>query len=205
MALNDIFGSGPVTAASYVSGVQAAFGPAAFYVLSEYPLSGYASPNYAYAALVTDYTFACGAHLTSGLMAQYTPVYSYELNDPGAPDLFLPPDPNLPDLGDSHAAEIPYLFPAITDPLLGIGAVDFSPTQLQLAATLRAFWTSFAKYGRPLAPRATVWQDYASLSGVLSLLSPSPAMEYGFVADHKCNFWKPLLLQQAGLPPTVPY
>ena len=205
VALDDFVGGGPVTPQSYIDSVNAGFGAAAPAVLAQYPLSAYPSPNYAYAALVTDYTFACGAHLIDGLMSQYVPVYGYELNDPNAPDLFLPFDPNLPNLGDSHASEIPYIFPNITDPLLGLGPVAFTTSQQYLASTMRAFWTSLARYGRPLAPRSGVWPAYASQQAVLSLVPPSPATEYGFVADHKCNFWKPILLTQAGLPSNVPY
>ena len=155
---------------------------------------------------MTDYSFACGGHLLNGLAAQYTPLYSYELNDPNAPDLFLPPDPNLPNLGDSHAAELPYIFPALTDPLFGLGPVQFTPSQAALAKGMRASWTSLATYGRPLNPRGGAWLRYSTAQdGVLSLVPPSPRMGYTFVADHHCDFWKPVILFQAGLPGTVPY
>ena len=206
VALNDFFGTGPLTADEYTATIEASFGTLASAVLAEYPLANYASPNYAYAALVTDYSFACGGHLLNGLAAQYTPVYSYELNDPNAPDLFLPPDPNLPDLGDSHASELPYLYPALTDPLFGLGPVKFTPSQAALAKGMRASWTSLATYGRPLNPRGGAWLRYSTAQdGVLSLVPPSPRMGYGFVEDHNCDFWKPVILFQAGLPGTVPY
>ncbi len=220
VGLDDFVGGGAVTPASYTSGINAAFGSFASQVLAEYPLSNYSGPaypcavagnpsacvaNYAYAALVTDYTFACGAHLLNSLLSQYTPVYSYELNDPNAPDEFLPYDPNLPNLGDSHAAEIPYFWPNITDPLLGLGPVPFSPHQLTLASTMRSFWTGLARYGRPLAPRAGVWQPYGAANTVLSLVPPAPVPETNFVTAHKCTFWKPFLLMEAGLPSTTPY
>ncbi len=223
VGLNDFVGGGPLTLTSYPQAVQGAFGNFASVVLGVYPAAKYSGPaypcavttganpataceaNYAESALVTDYTFACGAHLLSSLMSQYTTVYSYELNDPHAPDQFLPFDQYLPNLGDSHAAEIPYIFPLITDPLLGLGPVSFSTQQQYLASTMRSYWTSLARYGRPLAPRAGVWQPYNAGQAVLSLLPPAPAQESNFVAAHNCNFWKPVLLMQAGLPSTTPY
>ena len=215
--LDILLGQPPYTAATYASAVRSGFGSLAQAVLAQYPVSNYegpayacsagldCGPGYAFSALVTDYTFACGAHLLSSLMAQSTTVYSYELNDPHAPDLFLPPISALPNLGDSHASEIPYIFPAITDPLLGLGPVAFTAPQAQLASTMRAFWTSLSHYGRPLAPRATIWQPYNTQSQVLSLLPPAPVAETNFVAVHHCSFWKPVLLRQAGLPGSTPY
>ena len=199
----DDFLTGVETPATYMAAVDAQFGSLAPAVLAQYPLSAYPSPDYALAALVTDYSFACGAHLLNSLAAQHTTVYSYELSDPNAPDLFLPPDPNFPVLGDSHAADLPYLFPQLVG-FFGKPAA-FTQSQLYLASTMRAFWTSLATYGRPLAPRSGVWQPYNSAGTLLSLIPPAPAQESNFVTAHNCAFWKPVLLMQAGLPPTTPY
>ena len=142
----------------------------------------------------------------NALAAQYTPVYSYELNDPNAPDIFLPFDPNMPNTGDSHASELPYLYPTLQSPLFGKGPAQFTPQQQVLAKGMRAMWTSFARYGRPLNPRGGIWQRFNVASDeVLSLVPPSPNEYSGFVAGHQCLFWKPLLLQRAGLPGGVPY
>ena len=217
VGIDELLGQPVTTAASYMSAVQAAFGSFGMAVLAQYPVSNYESaafpctqgydcgPSYAYAALVTDYSFACGAHLLNSLLAQSTTVYSYELNDPHAPDLFLPPEPAIPDLGDSHASELPYIWPDLADPLLGLGPEAFSRPQLQLASSMRAFWTSLARHGRPLAPLATTWQAYNVQNQVLSLVPPAPALESNFVAAHHCAFWKPVLLGEAGLPASTPY
>jgi para-nitrobenzyl esterase len=206
VALDDLLGGGKpsVTAASYLASVSTTFGSAAPAVLAQYPISAYPSAEYAYAALVTDSTFACGAHLLNGLIAQYATLYSYELNDPHAPDLFLPFDPDLPNLGDSHAAELPYLFPALNDPLFKLGPYVFSPSQAYLASTMRAFWTSLARTGHPVAPRSGVWQPYGVGNLVLSLVPPAPVLESNFVAAHHCAFWNPILLSEAGLPADTP-
>ncbi len=217
IGIDELLGEPVLTAATYMSDVASAFGSFGMAVLAQYPVSAYegaaypctqgydCGPSYAYAALATDYSFACGAHLLNSLLAQLTTVYSYELNDPHAPDLFLPHEPAIPNLGDSHASELPYLWPRLTDPLLGLGPEAFSPPQLQLASSMRAFWTSLARYGRPLAPLATTWQPYNAQNLVLSLVPPAPALESNFVTAHHCAFWKPVLLGQAGLPASTPY
>jgi len=221
VGLNELLGAGPVTPATFTSMVTNAFPAQASTILSTYSLGNYSGPafpcnaasgiatacqaNYAYSAVVTDYTFACGAHLLNAIMSPYTPIYSYELNDPNAPDEFLPFVPDLPNLGDSHAAEIPYLWPNIADPLLNLGPVTFSTRQLTLAATMRSFWTGLARYGRPLAPKSGLWQAYKTQAQVLSLTPPAPVPESNFVAAHNCLLWKPVLLQAAGLPASTPY
>ncbi len=217
VGLDELLGEPVLTQATYMSMVDSAFGSFGPAVLAQYPASAYVGaafpctqgyvcgPSYAYAALVTDYSFGCGAHLLNALLAQSTTVYSYELNDPHAPDLFLPPEPAIPNLGDSHASELPYVWPDLTDPLLGLGPVAFTRPQLQLASSMRAFWTSLAHYGRPLAPLATTWQPYNTQGLVLSLVPPAPALESNFVTAHHCAFWKPVLLGEAGLPGSTPY
>ena len=218
VSIDELLGEPVMTSASYMDAIDAAFGSFGLAVLAQYPVSNYENtaayactagydcgPSYAYAALVTDYTFACGGHLLNSLLAQKTTVYSYELNDPHAPDLFLLPEPGIPNPGDSHASELPYIFPDLSDPLLGIGPEAFTTPQLQLASSMRAYWTSLARYGRPLAPLATTWQPYNTQGLVLSLVPPAPALESNFVAAHHCAFWKPVLLMQAGLPGSTPY
>ncbi len=205
--LDEVLGAPAYTPATLQSTVLsqfgASFGAAA---LAQYPVYDYVNADYDYAALITDSGFACGGHLVSSLLAQYVPVYSYELNDPNAPDLFVPFDPNVPDAGDSHASELPYLWPLLQSSLFGKGVAQFTQAQQYLAQDMRASWTSFARYGRPLNPRGGLWLPYTTASdNVLSLVPPSPRNGSGFTADHHCGFWEPLLLQQAGLPNSVPY
>jgi len=205
-ALNDLFGTGPVTTADYPTALQTAYGSLASSVAAAYPLSNFASANYAYSATVTDSGFACGAHMVTAQLAQYVPVYGYELNDPNAPDLFLPNDPNLPNTGDSHASELPYLFPTLQSSLFGKGPAQFTSTQLALAKTTRASWASFARYGRPLSATGGAWVSYnASSKYIQSLISPSPHAYSGFVANHQCDLWKAGLFSAAGLPSNAPY
>ena len=203
---DEILAGTPWSAAQYYSLIQGTAGSYAPQIEAEYPLQDYPNPGYATAALATDYAFSCGAVLLDALIAQYTTLYTYELTDPNVPNIFLPYDPNMPSLGDSHAAELPYLFPAFKNTFLNLGPAQFSPSQLNLAAGMRASWTSLARYGRPLNPRGGAWQPYSVGShNFLSLRSPSATMEYGFFQFHNCGFWGPLLLDEAGLPPGTNY
>lgn len=204
---NDLLGTGPFTANEYFSLVyNLAGGSFGQQVLATYPVSAYPSPNYAVASVATDYAFSCGAVLADALLSKYVPVYSYELNDPNLPNIFLPPDPYMPSLGDPHAGELPYLFPAFRNEFLNLGPANFSPAQLVLTRTMRANWAALARYGRPISPGGGIWPRYSlTTHAKYSLVAPSPSTYTGFLADHKCDFWLPFLLQQAGLPAGVPY
>jgi para-nitrobenzyl esterase len=204
--LGEVLGAQPYTPSSLAAAVDSQFGTMAPAVLAEYPVANYYTPDYDYAALITDSGFACGAHLVNSLLAQYVPVYSYELTDPNAADLFLPYDAYMPVTGDMHASELPYIWPLLQSSLFGKGVAQFTQPQQVMAKGMRAAWTSFARYGRPLDPTGGYWPAYTTAGdNVQSLNPPSPATGSSFVADHNCDFWKSLLLQQAGLPGTVPY
>ena len=203
---DEILAGQPWSAAQYYALINGTAGSYAPQVEAQYPLFQYTNPGYATAALATDYAFSCGAVILDALISQYTTLYTYELTDPNVPNVFLPYDPNMPSLGDSHAAELPYLFPQFKNTLLGLGPAQFSPGQLNLAAGMRASWTGLAKYGRPLNPRGTAWLPYTVAShDFLALAAPSPATEYTFFDFHKCSFWGPYLLGEAGLPPNTAY
>jgi para-nitrobenzyl esterase len=196
----------PWSAADYTNLIDSTAGTYAAQVEAEYPLDAYSNPGYATAALGTDYAFSCGAVVLDALIAKYTTLYTYELTDPNVPNIFLPYDPNMPSLGDSHAAELPYLFPTFKNTFLGLGPAQFSPAQQNLAAGMKASWTALAKYGRPLNPRGIPWQPYSVAShDFLALASPSPTEENYFFSFHKCSFWGPYLLNEAGLPPNTQY
>ena len=203
---DEVLSGQPWSTAGYYAAAQQTAGADAAQAEALYPLGNYSNPGYATAALVTDYAFACGAVVLDALIAQHTTLYSYELTDANVPNVFLPYDPNMPSLGDSHAAELPYLFPAFKNTLLNLGPAQFTPSQLNLAAGMRASWTSLARFGRPLNPRGGAWQPYSVAShDFLALHAPSATMEYGFYQFHNCGFWGPLLLAEAGLPPNTSY
>jgi para-nitrobenzyl esterase len=197
---------GGYTTAEYdaiVEGVAGSFTPQ---VLAQYPVSAYPSPNYAVSAVATDSTFSCTALLLDALLAQYTPTYAYEFNDVNPPNILLPPDPYLPNIADSHAIELDYLFPQYKNITLNLGPAVFIPAQLDLGAGMRAAWTSFARYGRPLNPRGGAWPRYsAAARSFVSLIAPSQQADSAFFADHQCAFWEPFILDEAGLPANTQY
>jgi para-nitrobenzyl esterase len=176
--------SGPVTAETYAAAIQATLGiPAAFVPLfvAQYPLADYESPDLALAALGTDGIFACNALQVDRWVSQFVPTFAYEFNDENAPELFLPPV-SFP-YGAAHASELQYLF----DLRSTVPAPPLDAAQEQLSAAMVASWTTFARTGDPDAG----WPPFAE-DAIESLVPPTPTVETGFAADHKCAFWDSL-------------
>jgi para-nitrobenzyl esterase len=197
---------GPYTTQEYIDFVDGIAGSFAPQVLAEYPVSSFPNPGYAVAAVGTDGGFACNALILDALLSKYTATYAYELNDPNAPNVFLPTDPYMPSIGDAHATEMPYLYPTYKNQVLDLGTAQFSPSQLSLASGMQSAWTSLDKYGRPLAPRGGAWPRYVTAQhNFVSLVPPSWQTRTIFAQDHKCSFWGPALLQLAGLPADTQY
>jgi len=177
---------GPVTAAGYPAAIQATLGiPAALVPLfvAVYPLTDYPSPDLALAALGTDAIFACNARFVEHLVSAFVPTYAYELNDENAPQRFLPPV-SFP-YGAAHASEIQYLFnlPAT------VPAPPLDAGQEQLSDAMVSAWTTFARTGAP----GDGWPRFdPALDDMESLVPPSPLVETGFAAFHKCAFWDSL-------------
>jgi para-nitrobenzyl esterase len=176
-------GGPAVTAANYQSMIAGTLGvPAtvAAAIAAQYPLADYASPAEALGAVGTDAIFACNALTAEGSLARYVPTYAYEFADENAPELYLPPE-GFP-YGSAHASEIQYLF-ALNTVAFPAG---LSASQQRLAATMKGYWTSLAKFGTPAGgwPRFTssrpVWRD---------LVPPKPQNETDFAAQHHCSFW----------------
>lgn len=96
--------------ARYHELVKTAFGKLAPLVEKHYPLTNYPYPsfNLAWAAVITDRTFACPALLSERLFARHVPTYGYEFADQHAPE-FVKFPPDYP-AGAYHASEVPFLF-----------------------------------------------------------------------------------------------
>lgn len=204
----ELLGGQPYTADTYTSVGAAILGGAnADATLRErYPLAFWGIPNYAAAAISTDYVFTCASVLLESLLARYVPVYAYELTEPLPPMVFLPPDPNMPSLGTPHAADLPFLFPLFKNDFLSYPPANFSPPQRRLGKGMRSMWSTLLKFGRPLNPTGGVWPRYTLTSpGVLNLRAPAPTMSYNRSQAHQCDLWGPRLLEQAGLPADTAY
>ena len=77
-------------------------------IAAQYPLSDYPSTLLAISAIGTDAIFACPARRVAADLSEHVPTWQYELNDPNAPQIFVPPS-SYP-FGSYHAADVLYLF-----------------------------------------------------------------------------------------------
>jgi para-nitrobenzyl esterase len=189
VALSELEGN-PVTAANYQSMIASTLGvpaAAAAIIAAKYPLTAYPSPSVALGAVGTDAIFACPALTIDQSVSHFVPTFAYEFNDENAPELFLPPV-SFP-YGAAHASEIQYLF--------GLPTAAFPATlsaqQQQLAATMKGYWTNFAKNGFPSSFGAPFWPLFNGLTQPMQSLVPAvPQTENNFAIAHNCAFWTAL-------------
>jgi para-nitrobenzyl esterase len=193
VALSYDLAGNPLTAAEYAQVIQASYGASAAAVLAEYPLSGYASPDLAYAQVITDAGFSCPA-LQADELAQHSGVYAYEFSDPDPPDDFNFTTLTFP-LGAAHSTELQYVFQRI--PFLDT-VPPFSAAQLALSDQMIAYWTRFAATGSPDyglsrgSGRAPYWPRFSAIRPDVQELVPgasAPESSAQFAAAHKCAFW----------------
>ncbi|MBB5234839.1 carboxylesterase/lipase family protein [Deinococcus budaensis] len=156
-------------------------------VLAAYPAREYPTVGLAAAALVTDGLFACPVNDLSRDLARVTPVYAYEFRDREAP-LELNPSGTIPRYGATHAAEIISVFGTrlekFADP------ARFTPAQAELARTMRAYWTNFARSGNPNAAGLPGWRPLDPARGNVLALEPGRVAEFiSFRQEHRCDLW----------------
>lgn len=156
----------------------------------QYPVTRYGNSALAYAAVVTDYRFACPANtmaseLTSELSsgpARDAHVYSYEFNDRDAPA----PEPlrTVPfPVGASHSLELRYLFDIA-------GAPPLNPAQQKLSDEMIGYWSGFVATGAPRLDGAPEWPAFEGTDGPwMSLQTPEVRTFTQFADDHQCAFW----------------
>jgi para-nitrobenzyl esterase len=153
-------------------------------VLAEYPLDDFDSPDLAVGAIGSDGIFACPARAADQILASQIAIFGYEFNDVNAPELFLPPV-SFP-YGATHASELRYLYH-----LTWGGRLDGQ--QRSLSDSMIDYWTQFAKSGDPNSSRVPLWDQYDGTTDEFqSMTPPSPAPEFEFATDHKCDFWAKL-------------
>jgi para-nitrobenzyl esterase len=186
----------PVTAANYgqliaaVLQIPAAAAPQVVpLIVAQYPLASYSAPELALAAVATDAVFACNASAAAQLLTKYVPIWSYEFDDPDAPQIFLPPV-SYP-YGAYHGSELKYLFD-VREPIPG----TLTPPQKQLSDAMVLHWSNFVRFGNPNTLQTSVWPRYQPpQTDRVQLLTPPAPQAYtqtAFIADHKCAFWKQL-------------
>ncbi len=183
----------PITAAQYPALIQASYGASAAAVLARYPLSAYASPDLAFAAVFTDAAFSCPA-LEADNLTEHSGVYAYEFSDPNPPNDF-PLTFTFP-LGAAHSTELQYVFQRI--PYLDT-VPPFTPAQLALSNQIIGYWTHFAATGDPNAGfpgrAGPYWPRYTSARPDIQELVPdatAPESSAQFSAAHQCAFWASL-------------
>ena len=190
----DIGQGHPLTSSQYPAVLTAQFGTTdATKIEGEYPLSRYASPDLAYAAVLTDAEFSCPAILADSLTS-HSHVYAYEFSDPHPPNDF-PVKFSFP-LGAAHSTELQYVFQRV--PLLDT-VPPFTRAQLALSGLMIRYWTRFAATGNPNGGpgKAPGWPRWRGSTGPVQELVPGktgPESYPKFFSFHKCGFWATILL-----------
>jgi para-nitrobenzyl esterase len=189
VALSELLGN-PVTVSNYQSMISSTLGvPAAVaaVIAAKYPLTAFPSPSVALGAVGTDAIFACPALTVDQSVSRFVPTFAYEFNDENAPELFLPPV-SFP-YGAAHASEIQYVMDLPTAAF----PKGLSAKQQQLAATMKGYWTDFAKRGFPSSFGTPFWPLFNNLTQRMqSLTPPAPQAETDFANTHNCAFWTAL-------------
>lgn len=120
--------------------MRSSFGSDAAAVLRQYPLSQYAVPGSALAAVTTDSGFTCPELDNATSIARHGPTWAYEFRDTSAP---LRPYELVPpsfSLATQHSAELPYLWGSTT-------MTPLTADQQQLADQMITYWRHFAAVG----------------------------------------------------------
>ncbi|ALG75309.1 carboxylesterase [Azospirillum thiophilum] len=164
-------------------------------ILAQYPSGDYLSPQLRMNAIQSD-VMVCRIQHGTHLLAGKVPLYVYEFRDRTAPFMF----PKLPDFVPLayHTADLQYLFPGFRGGDKGVRH-ELNSQQLQLSDQLVAAWTNFAKTGDPNGEGVTVWPQYTGEPNARTYLAQdipelSTLSDDVFTADHKCSFWKNLLV-----------
>jgi para-nitrobenzyl esterase len=156
-------------------------------VLAEYAAAARRSRGLAYAAVVTDSTFACPALTLNNFLERRGTLYAYEFDDPRAVTT-LPPTPFTPRLGAYHTAELAYVFQT---PSIASDPKAFDSGQAALSDRMQAYWGAFAAAGDPNRPGLPPWpKDEGAEPLALSPTGSGPTE--GFAAAHHCAFWRTL-------------
>lgn len=172
-----------LTADDYQAQIRAEFGDNADKILAAYPLSQFASPALALAAVKTDHEYAYGAALTNALLSKYVPTYGYELAERNTPWLVGLARPSFT-LGSYHMLDVAFLFQVnFIEPL--------NAPQQVLGRNLGAYWAAFARTGSPNPVGLPQWPRYNG-SRYTHALASNRIGGTDFRADHHYDLWAQL-------------
>lgn len=188
----DIQAGHPITHDNYLAHLQGVYGDRATIVAAEYPLRDYPSAPSALGTVMSDYTQNNGLNnciylQTAQAAARFVEVYEYEFADRAAPP--VTPDPGF-EMGAVHSAELPYQFPHFSNTST-VDGPGLAPPSRALATQMMAYWTSFARTGKPEAPGSPSWMPFKSGTDVMRF-EPGKVGGFNANAEHHCGFWQKL-------------
>lgn len=142
---------------------------------------------------MSDQRYNCGMRSVSLDLSKYTTVYGYEFADEDAPGYLRVSFP----LGAYHTSEIQYLFLGYQGFYEG-KAPRIDDSQRKLSDAMIAYWTTFAKTGKPNADGTPNWPQFnANKERVMALQSPTPSIVTNFAKRHHCDFWDRVPIPEA--------
>ncbi|WP_433203480.1 carboxylesterase/lipase family protein [Nocardia sp. CA-107356] len=180
----------PLTAAGYRDALAAAMPDLTPEQLDRveqvYPASAYPQPALALSRAWTDRTLTA-LTIQYAALSPRNPTYTYSFDDP-AP---LAP-PNIFPLGAFHASELLSLW-SLRD-LSWLYGVVLTPDQLRLATEMRRYWTRFVIDARPNPAGLEPIPTYDPAAPLVMSFRPSGnRLIDSYAADHRADFWIPLL------------
>ena len=156
-------------------------------MVKKYPLTNYSSAPSALGTVWSDFRSDVGINNciyleTAKLIRKSVPVYEFVFGDRDAPPVTA--DPGF-EMGAVHSSELPYQFPHF-DNTTKLAGPDLKPASQKLADRMVAYWTSFAKTGRPSARRSPAWRPFRSDDMVLNLV-PRGLGSFNASKAHYCD------------------
>ena len=188
----DVQAGEKITADNYADKLKAVYGANTDAVLAKYPVSNYSSAPTALGSVMSDFNPSVGLnnciYLEQGkLMRKRVPVYELVFGDRDAPPVTA--DPGF-EMGAVHSSELPYFFPHF-DNTSKVAGPDLKPASLALAKQMTAYWTSFARNGKPVAKDSPVWPLFKT-DGDVMRFDPGKVGPFDAGTVSNCAFWKKL-------------
>lgn len=157
------------------------FGPeAADAINAEYPLSDYAHPAKALAAVQTDADWAANLSDTVAALSDHVPTYAYEVSASGTPYFKEFEAPSW-EMDAFHMVDVAFLFDTTI-------FADRSAEVEPLADLMVKSWSTFARTGDP--DNRGRWSE--AEGDCVRQLSPEGARNIDFADEHHLHFWESL-------------